>query len=227
MQNEIQPIHGGDVIFFDWDGTIADSMDLCIEEIRLAMRRMGLADVPEATLRLCNGPTDEESIAILGIDPARGAEYLRLREEAEYEILADTTRLFPGIKEALARCGGGARLAVVSNGLQEYIRRSLSLLGLEGVFERWEGWRMGRTKAQALAELLAEMKPDRAIFVGDRIGDFNAAHACNVPALAAKFGYGNPAEWAQAEAVCETVEGLPAAARALLETPAARMGGRG
>ena len=79
----------------------------------------------------------------------------------------------------------------------------------------------------ALAELLAEMKPDRAIFVGDRIGDFNAAHACHVPALAAKFGYGNPAEWAQAEAVCETVEGLSAAARALLETPAARMGGRG
>ena len=218
---------GGDVIFFDWDGTIADSMDLCVQEISLALARMGCEPRPLETLRACNGPTDEESIAILGIDPARGAEYLRLREEAEFEILADTTRLFPGIAEALRRCAGRARLAVVSNGIPRYIGESLALFGLEEVFERWEGWQLGRTKAEALAQLLAEMKPDRAILVGDRIGDFNAAHACGVPALAAKFGYGNPAEWAQAEACCETVDGLPAAARALLETPAARRGGRG
>ena len=29
------------VIFFDWDGTIADSMPLCIGEITLALERMG------------------------------------------------------------------------------------------------------------------------------------------------------------------------------------------
>ena len=75
------------VIFFDWDGTIADSMPLCIGEITLAIQRMGLPVPPVEKLKACNGPTYEESIAVLGLPQERGEEFLRLRKEAEMELV--------------------------------------------------------------------------------------------------------------------------------------------
>lgn len=41
---QVQPMPGQrkPVIFFDWDGTLADSMPLCIEQIRGTLAEMGL-----------------------------------------------------------------------------------------------------------------------------------------------------------------------------------------
>ena len=39
------------VIFFDWDGTLADSMNLCVAEIRQALITMRLPDLPDDVLR--------------------------------------------------------------------------------------------------------------------------------------------------------------------------------
>lgn len=47
------------IIFFDWDGTLADSMNLCVAEIRQALITMRLPDLPDDVLRQCNGPTFE------------------------------------------------------------------------------------------------------------------------------------------------------------------------
>ncbi len=43
------------IIYFDWDGTLADSMDLCIAECREALLAMGLPDLPDDVIRQCNG----------------------------------------------------------------------------------------------------------------------------------------------------------------------------
>lgn len=58
-------------IFFDWDGTLCDSMALCIEENRIALLKMGLPDQPDEVLRRCNGPTFEEAAPIIGIPADR------------------------------------------------------------------------------------------------------------------------------------------------------------
>jgi phosphoglycolate phosphatase-like HAD superfamily hydrolase len=55
------------VIFFDWDGTLCDSMQLCIEENRNTLRLLCLPDQPDEVLRRCNGPTFEEAAPIIGI----------------------------------------------------------------------------------------------------------------------------------------------------------------
>ena len=75
------------VIFFDWDGTLADSMPLCIAEIRLALERMGMPELPEALIAQCNGPTYEESVGVLGIPEERAKEFLHERKEAEMALV--------------------------------------------------------------------------------------------------------------------------------------------
>ena len=77
------------VIFFDWDGTLADSMNLCVAEIRQALITMRLPDLPNDVLRQCNGPTFEQSLDILHIPHDRAQEYMTTRLTAEFSPRTD------------------------------------------------------------------------------------------------------------------------------------------
>lgn len=205
------------VICFDWDGTLCDSMTLCVEEIRLTLTRMGLPVPPDEVLRLCNGPSDEEAASIIGIPEDRMAEYMDTRLHAGLELCPSVNHLFPGAKEMLVSLRGKATLCVVSNGLRDYIDLCLRLFGLEGVFARTEAFKHGRSKAQALAEVIADLTPDRAWMVGDRLGDLAAGKANGIPTVVACYGYGTPEEWAEADIQAKTMEELTALLLGLTE----------
>ena len=196
------------LICFDWDGTLCDSMDLCINENRRVLERMGLPPVDEATLRRCNGPTFEEAAPMLGIPADRMAEYCRVRLACALELVPEVNRLFPGVKELLAALAPHADLAIVSNGTAPYIARCKDVFGLHGVFCRTVTSHPERTKAQNLALLLADMQPERAVMVGDRLGDIRAGKDNHLPTIAACFGYGNDAEYAEADMRAATMEEL-------------------
>jgi len=196
------------LICFDWDGTLCDSMELCIHENRMTLERMGLPAVPETTLRRCNGPTFEEAAPMLGIPPERMEEYCRIRLACALELVPQVNRLFPGAKELLHALAPHAELAIVSNGTAPYIRRCKDVFGLHGVFTRTVTSHPERTKTQNLARLLSDMQPEHAIMVGDRLGDIHAGKANGLPTIAACFGYGNDDEYAEADMRAETMEEL-------------------
>lgn len=187
------------VIFFDWDGTLCDSMELCIRENRMALERLGLPAVAESRLRACNGPTFQEAVPILGIPENRAEEYYRVRLECALSLVPQVNRLFPGAKELLAALAPHADLCIVSNGTAEYISLCKDIFEMHGVFRRTVTSHPERTKTQNLALLLAELQPERAIMVGDRIGDIRAGRDNSLPTIAACFGYGNDEEYAQAD----------------------------
>ena len=196
------------VIIFDWDGTLCDSMALCIHENRMALERLGLPAVPEATLRACNGPTFEEAAPMLGVPAERMAEYCRVRLECALSLVPTVNRLFPGAKELLTALAPHADMCIVSNGTAPYLRLCKDVFGLHGVFHRTVTSHPERTKSQNLALLLEELKPQRAIMVGDRLGDIRAGRDNGLPTIAACFGYGNDAEYAQADMRAESMEAL-------------------
>ncbi len=196
------------VIFFDWDGTLCDSMALCIQENRMVLERLGLPPVPEETLRACNGPTFEEAAPMLGVPPERLEEYCRKRLECALSIVPTVNRLFDGAKELLAALAPYADLCIVSNGTAPYIRLCKDVFGLHGVFRRTVTSHPERTKTQNLALLLAELRPGRAVMVGDRLGDIRAGRDCGLPTIAACFGYGSEAEYAQADHRAESMAEL-------------------
>ena len=90
------------VICFDWDGTLCDSMELCIQENRTTLLKMGLPDQPDKVLRRCNGPTFEEAAPFIGIPADRMDEYCRIRLACALDLVPKVNRLFPGAKELLA-----------------------------------------------------------------------------------------------------------------------------
>ncbi|MGN0745778.1 MAG: HAD family hydrolase [Aristaeellaceae bacterium] len=208
MKGRIPILNRKPAIIFDWDGTLADSMELCIEEVRLALTRMGLPVPPEGVIRQCNGPTFEESIPLLGIPRARAEEYLRVRLQAGLELCPRVNRLFPGIRELLLSLRDRAELCIASNGTADYLSLCQQVFGLEGVFRAVRAAQHGRTKALAVGEILAELQPCAAVMVGDRLGDIEAGKANGLPTLCAGYGYGDADEWAAADQVAEDVASL-------------------
>lgn len=196
------------VIYFDWDGTLADSMNLCFEEVRVTLERMGLSPRTDEQIRRCNGPAFDACVEILDVPREMAKEFLRVRQETELDIIETQQRLFSGVAEMVASLRQDADLAIVSNGMPEYIRRSLRVTGLEGQFVRWEAFRPGRTKTEALARMLEEMKPRAACMVGDCVGDIEAGKANGLYTLGAGYGYGTPEERRAADAVACSVKEL-------------------
>ena len=176
------------VIFFDWDGTLADSMNLCVAEIRQALITMRLPDLPDDVLRQCNGPTFEQSLDILHIPHDRAQEYMTTRLTAELALVPTVNRLFPGVREMLALC--------------------LQVFGLTDVFVRTATSVPGRTKGENLRALLDDLRPERAVMVGDRLGDIRAGQENGLLTIAACYGYGNDAEYNQASLRAESVADL-------------------
>ncbi len=199
------------IICFDWDGTLADSMDLCVAEVREALRVLGLPDQPDEKLRQCNGPSYEETVSLLGVPVERAQEYYAARLSAEIALVPTVSRLFDGIRDLLEALKDRADICVVSNGLPDYLAASIRAFGLEGTFAQVVGWRLGRTKTENLRGLLAAHPGRRAIMVGDRLGDINAGKACGIPTIAAGFGYGNDAEYRQADLWVKSVAELKSA----------------
>jgi phosphoglycolate phosphatase len=198
------------VICFDWDGTLCDSMELCINENRTTLLRMGLPDLPDETLRRCNGPTFEEAAPIIGIPPERMEEYCRIRLSCALELVPKVNRLFPGARELLAALAPHAELCIVSTGTPEYLGLCLQVFGMEDVFSHVVTCHPERTKGQNLALLLEQLPQDKArvVMVGDRLGDIRAGKENGLTTVAAAFGYGSAEEFTQADAIAPTMAEL-------------------
>ena len=196
------------VIFFDWDGTLADSMDLCLGEIRLALERIGHAPVDEARIRACNGPTHEESIAVLGLDPLIGPQFLQERIRAEQELIPKLLKLYPGVEKMLKELHNFADLVIVSNGQEDYIRSSVAVFGLTECFIKIQAAVPGKSKTEVLSSLLNEMRPKRALLVGDRQTDIFAGVYNHITTIAVSYGYGAQYEWSKADSIAFSVTDL-------------------
>ena len=187
------------VIFFDWDGTLADSMELCMGEIALALEWMGITPPPREELMKLNGPTIEEAAVRLNIPPEKMEQHLQYRKDAQLVIFKEKQRLFDGAYDLLANLSQIADIVLVSNGYPEYLDRSVDLTDTRRFFTHIQPCIEGLNKTQVLTQLLAAMKPCRCIMVGDRSGDLIAGRDNHIPTVAAAYGYGGPEEWALAD----------------------------
>lgn len=195
-------------IYFDWDGTLADSMPLCIAHIRQTLEELGLPPKTNAEMAKCNGPTYQESVQVLGIPDDMAEAYLETRQRVELALVNEWQRLFPGIREMLQSLAPLADLVIVSNGLPDYLHASMQKTGIAEYFTRVQPLIPGKTKTQALRMVVDEMQPIRCVMVGDRRGDVLAGRDNGLPTIAACYGYGLPDEWALADRQAYSVEQL-------------------
>jgi phosphoglycolate phosphatase len=181
-------------VVFDIDGTLLDSAAGILAGFQHALRAGDVPVPSEAELRVHLGPPLREFLSIAGVSPDR----LDRAAQAYHDFyLAEglrQARPYAGVEDLLTRlAAAGVTLATASAKRTTTARAILTAHGLADHFAVIGGTdETHLTKAQTIAAVLAELTADPAstIMVGDRRHDIDGAHAVDVAAIGALWGYG-------------------------------------
>jgi len=186
----------GSSLLFDLDGTLADSLPLCLHAHRTSLLRHAGRVFGDREIAAEFGKTEEGMFRRLV--PAAWEACLATYEE-EYERAHHLCPApFPGVVDLLTRLRqSGLRLGLVTGKGQKSARITLGKLGLSPLFDEVRtGSPQGDVKAEHIVELTRTfgVSLDRTAYVGDFVADVRAARAAGVLALAAAWAPGVDAQ---------------------------------
>lgn len=219
----------GAVIAFDLDGTLVDTAPDLVGTLNVLLRQEGLAPLPMEDARPLIGHGARRLLergfeAARAPLPAERVGDLFDRFIAHYLAhIADESRPFPGMVEALAALrGAGARLAVCTNKPTELAQALLDALALSELFEAIVGPDAAPARKPDPRHLEAAVRAaggsiERAVMVGDAATDAGAARAAGAPLVLVSFGYTDiPVAELGADVLIDHFDELPQACLRLL-----------
>lgn len=185
------------LLIFDLDGTLVDSRHDIAHSVNLTLDEFNLPHrPPEVIYGFIGGgmhnlirkslPEGMEALVENGVD---------VFWDIYRTHVLDTTRLYPGIKDALERLSGGHRLALVTNKPYAHTQLILKGLGISGYFVTVQGWKMGLPVKPDPTMLKMAMEDagarnEDSVMIGDSANDVLAAKAAGIKCCAVGYGYG-------------------------------------
>lgn len=177
-------------VVFDLDGTLADTLPLCIQAFRQAVEPLIHRSLSDAEIIATFGPSEEGTIMALAPEYYdRGvSDYLRY-----YNDLHDMCPVaFDGIKNILDTLRMKAvRIAMVTGKGKHSTDISLKRFGITHYFEFLEtGSPKGPRKAEGIQQILdqvTDLSKEEIIYVGDSPGDIVASRRVGIAVVAAAW----------------------------------------
>lgn len=186
-----------ELIVFDLDGTLADSLPDLTMAANYSCRRLGLPErSPEQVAGMIGGGERKFMERLVGPDhQGLVDDCLKIYLDYYSRHSADLTRLYPEVRETLEKLGD-RRLAVLSNKLQRLTEQVLQALGIASLFRARRGGGTDLPLKPDAAPLKAlirdlEARPDRTLMVGDKPADIHTAHGAGALVAAVSYGYGD------------------------------------
>jgi phosphoglycolate phosphatase-like HAD superfamily hydrolase len=174
---------------FDLDGTLADTLPACYAAFRAACEGLGGPAYTNEQIRALFGPSEEGMLQ--RAMPERWQDGLVILLEEYQRHLTRCPPVFPSIAAALGllrQCG--TPLGLVTGKGPSTTAMSLTHFGLDGVFGLVEtGSTQGMVKAAAIRRVVARwaVAPEDVIYVGDAVGDMEAADEAGVRPIGAAW----------------------------------------
>lgn len=185
-----------DGLIFDLDGTLWDASESCVSAWNGALRNKGITDFVI---------TKQHAHAFAGklLDDIF-AQYFTFLPKEEYQNMADAYaeqekfhmreyggKLYPDVRELLTQLSEIYALFIVSNCLSGYIENFLQQHQLDHLFTDFEcSGNTGRPKAENIGTIISRNQLKNAVYVGDTMGDFEAAKKNDIPFIYAQYGFG-------------------------------------
>jgi pyrophosphatase PpaX len=201
-------------VFFDLDGTLADTIPLIVASYQHAFRQVMGVEVDEARARTWIGRPLLP--ALLEVAPDHGHELDRVYREWNLANTARLIRAYDGIPELLgALTAAGARVAVVTSKRRDTALLALRHVGIDAHIEVAAALEDTADHKPHPAPLrhgaaLLGVDPGDCVYVGDATVDILAARGAGMAAVGVTWGAGDPADLAALapEALCTTVSQL-------------------
>ncbi len=184
-------------IIFDMDGTLWDSADNVAVSWNIAMEKFGYRRQPLTGKDISSvmGKTMDKIAEILFADLEEGPrkELLDCCCEEENEYLRQHGGiLYPDIRETMEVLKkSDYHLYIVSNCQAGYIEAFLDYYKLWDMIEDIECFgNNGKPKGENIADLAHRNQLDKAVYVGDIQGDYDATMEAGLPFIHAAYGFG-------------------------------------
>jgi phosphoglycolate phosphatase len=187
-----------DLIVFDLDGTLADTLMDLTAAANYACHSLGLpVHLPSAIRGMIGGGERKLIERLVGPEHQdKVEECLQLYLDYYTRHNGESTHVYPGVVTTLEHLSG-KRLAVLSNKLWRLTQQALQAAGIARFFMAIRGGGEGIPLKPAPDQLLAliadmGMKPGRTLMVGDKPADVQAGRAAGAFTAAVTYGYGDP-----------------------------------
>jgi phosphoglycolate phosphatase len=185
-----------DSIIFDLDGTLWDSTGNVAIAWQDAVDKVDYVDevMTREKIRAVTGMAYnaifDKMFHYLDIDKRN--ELMDLCGKSELEILhAKGGELYPALNETLGYLAGKYKLFIVSNCQNGYIEVFLNMSRMGHYFMGHQCFgTKGNPKWENIKDIVSDHQLAKPVYVGDTVGDFDAANKAGVPFIFANYGFG-------------------------------------
>ncbi len=179
-----------DYTVFDFDGTIADSLELALGVFNRIAPEFGLMPIRHEDREMFRSKKPQELLKSFGVSKLKMLS-LTLRIRKEMSIHLPDMKPFPGIEAALDRIrDSGCRLGILTSNSVENVRKFLDMNNLGAHFDFVSSGRsfLGKDKVIRKVILREQLDAERVIYVGDETRDVEASRAAGIPVIAVSWG---------------------------------------
>ncbi|MBE6398587.1 MAG: HAD family hydrolase [Lentisphaerae bacterium] len=178
-------------VAFDFDGTLADSVDFCLYVFDAVFKKYMGDQAPEReAIYQCFGMNEPGVIRnFVGSNlPEAEEEFYRLHRQWHLQMCPD---LFPGCRKLLDYLRErNIPVSIVTGRSETTCQISVEVLQLQGIFTDFQYGAAQRNDKSAQLQLLMDkydLSADEILYVGDAVSDAEACHAAGVKCLSAAW----------------------------------------
>jgi len=181
------------VIIFDFDGTLADTIDILLSITNRLSAEFGFKSATKEELAQLSNLNSWQILQYSGISIFKFPLLIR-RLKAELHSQVPHIQLFPGIKEVLLELKKrGFQLGIITSNSRENVLGALEKNGLQDTFTFiYSGSTFGKHKVINKWLRIENIHTDKVVYVGDEIRDIDAAKKTGIKVIAVGWGFNSP-----------------------------------
>ncbi|WP_445174044.1 HAD-IA family hydrolase [Microcoleus sp.] len=181
------------VIIFDFDGTLADTIDILLSITNRLSAEFGFKSATKEELAQLSNLNSWQILQYSGISIFKLPLLIR-RLKAELHSEVPHIQLFPGIKEVLLELKRrGFQLGIITSNSRENVLASLAKNGLQDTFTFiYSGSTFGKHKVINKWLRRENINPEKVVYVGDEVRDIDAAKKTGIKVIAVGWGFNSP-----------------------------------
>jgi len=181
------------VIIFDFDGTLADTIDILLSITNRLSAEFGFKSATKEELAQLSNLNSWQILQYSGISIFKFPLLIR-RLKAELHSEVPQIQLFPGIKEVLLELKKrGFQLGIITSNSRENVLGALEKNGLQDTFTFiYSGSTFGKHKVINKWLRIENIHTEKVVYVGDEIRDIDAARRTGIKVIAVGWGFNSP-----------------------------------